>query len=39
MHRMSPRLGEHSCEVLREVGFGDAEIEALVASKAVGVAS
>jgi crotonobetainyl-CoA:carnitine CoA-transferase CaiB-like acyl-CoA transferase len=39
MHRMSPRLGEHSHEVLRELGFSDAEIRALVESNAVGLAS
>ena len=33
---MAPRLGEHSREVLREAGLSDAEIEALVANKAVG---
>jgi crotonobetainyl-CoA:carnitine CoA-transferase CaiB-like acyl-CoA transferase len=33
---MAPRLGQHSREVLREAGLGDAEIEALVANKAVG---
>jgi crotonobetainyl-CoA:carnitine CoA-transferase CaiB-like acyl-CoA transferase len=32
--RLQPRLGEHSIEVLREAGFGDNEIEALVASGA-----
>lgn len=36
IHRMPPRLGEHSREVLRDVGFDDGEIDALVASKAVG---
>jgi crotonobetainyl-CoA:carnitine CoA-transferase CaiB-like acyl-CoA transferase len=36
IHRMAPRLGEHSREVLREAGLSDAEIESLVASKAVG---
>ena len=39
MHRMAPRLGEHSREVLREAGLSDAEIQAAVDSKAVGVAS
>lgn len=36
IHRMAPRLGEHSREVLREAGLSDAEIETLVANKAVG---
>lgn len=30
--RMPPDLGEHTIEVLREVGYADAEIEALLAS-------
>ena len=37
IHRMAPRLGEHSREILREVGFSGQEIEGLVAAKAVGV--
>lgn len=37
VHRYPPRLGEHSREVLREAGFAEAEIDALVESKAVGV--
>ena len=32
--RLQPRLGEHSFEVLREAGFGEAEIKALAASGA-----
>lgn len=35
--RMPPRLGEHTRELLREAGYTDAEVEALVAGKAVGV--
>lgn len=36
LHRVPPRLGEHSREVLVEAGFSDAEVEALVAKRAVG---
>ena len=36
IHRLPPRLGEHSREVLREVGYSDAEIERLIERKAVG---
>ncbi|RTM13812.1 MAG: CoA transferase, partial [Bradyrhizobiaceae bacterium] len=36
IHRMPPRLGEHSREVLREAGLSEEEIQAAVDSKAVG---
>lgn len=39
IHRMAPRLGEHTREVLQEAGYSDAEIAALIESKAVGVPS
>lgn len=37
IHRMAPRLGEHTHTVLQEAGFSDAEIASLVAGKVVGV--
>ena len=37
VQRLAPRLGEHTREVLREVGYEEAEIEGLVERKAVGV--
>jgi len=37
IRRDVPHLGEHTAEVLREVGFSDAEIEGLVAEKAARV--
>jgi crotonobetainyl-CoA:carnitine CoA-transferase CaiB-like acyl-CoA transferase len=33
--RFPPELGEHSVEVLREAGFGDAEIDGLLASRVI----
>ncbi|MBS0640441.1 MAG: CoA transferase [Proteobacteria bacterium] len=35
IHRLPPRLGEHTREILREAGYGGEEIDSLVASKAV----
>jgi crotonobetainyl-CoA:carnitine CoA-transferase CaiB-like acyl-CoA transferase len=31
--RPAPRLGEHSVEILREAGYADDEIEAMIASR------
>jgi crotonobetainyl-CoA:carnitine CoA-transferase CaiB-like acyl-CoA transferase len=39
IRRLPPRLGQHTREVLREVGYADGEIEKLVEEKAVGVAA
>jgi crotonobetainyl-CoA:carnitine CoA-transferase CaiB-like acyl-CoA transferase len=39
VRRVAPRLGEHTREVLREVGYPEAEIDSLVDSKAIAVAS
>ena len=38
IHRLPPRLGEHTGEILREVGFSDDEIDALQQTNAIGVA-
>ena len=32
IHRMTPRLGENSAEILTEAGYSEAEIQALIAS-------
>lgn len=37
IHRMPPRLGEHSREVLLEAGLNEADIQSLVESKAIGL--
>ena len=39
IHRLPPRLGEHTKEILGEAGYSDTEIEALVERKAVGLPS
>ena len=38
VHRLAPRLGEHTREVLGELGYGETEIEGLVEAKAVAIA-
>ncbi|MEI7874980.1 MAG: CaiB/BaiF CoA-transferase family protein [Alphaproteobacteria bacterium] len=36
VRRLAPRIGEHTIEIMRDVGFSDGEIAALRDSKAVG---
>jgi crotonobetainyl-CoA:carnitine CoA-transferase CaiB-like acyl-CoA transferase len=36
IHRLPPRLGEHTREILAEVGYSDSDIDALVDAKAIG---
>jgi crotonobetainyl-CoA:carnitine CoA-transferase CaiB-like acyl-CoA transferase len=38
VHRPSPQLGQHTREVLREVGYPEGEIDRLIDTKAVGAA-
>jgi crotonobetainyl-CoA:carnitine CoA-transferase CaiB-like acyl-CoA transferase len=39
IHRLAPRLGEHTEAILKETGFTDAEIASLIEAKVVSVAS
>ncbi len=39
LRRMAPRLGEHTRDILQEAGYAEAEIEALLAAKAVAAAA
>jgi crotonobetainyl-CoA:carnitine CoA-transferase CaiB-like acyl-CoA transferase len=39
VHRSAPRLGEHSAEVLAEVGYGDTEIAELITAGVITVPS
>ena len=36
IRRLPPLLGEHTREILAEVGYSDAEVEALLGAKAIG---
>ena len=35
IHRLAPRLGEHTRELMRDVGYGDDDIEALANANAI----
>ena len=37
VRRLSPGIGEHTAEIMREVGYSDADIAALRDAKAVGM--
>ena len=36
VRRLAPRVGEHTIEIMRDVGYSDGEIDALRDAKAVG---
>ncbi len=36
IHRLPPRLGQHTREILAEVGYSDSDIDALLDAKAIG---
>jgi crotonobetainyl-CoA:carnitine CoA-transferase CaiB-like acyl-CoA transferase len=38
VRRQPPRLGEHSSEILRELGLSESEIDRLAKEKIVGIA-